>query len=239
MGRYLLRILSPLVILLTACASSNKGEPKLLSLLGGDSQTTEATEGGVEKNYDALTLLRRGEQFYDKEDYAEAVGEYQRFLDLHPFHRLSPYVHYKLGMAFYHQIDTIDRDQEPVEKSLAAFQKLQSDFPRSLFSEQAQAKIADLKNRLARRELYIGRFYYKKGAYLSAIPRLQKAVEQGESPSLKAEALYYAAASQLEEGNRDEAARLLGQVLEVDPAGPFRRDAIRLQDQLHRSPSHS
>ena len=223
------------LLVLPACTPKNKGEPKLLSLLGADDQTTEASEGGVEKNYDALTLLRRGEKFYDKEDYLEAVGEYQRFLELHPFHRLSPYVQYKVGMAYYHQIDALDRDQEPAEKSLAAFEKLETDFPRNLFAEQAKAKITEVKNRLAERQLYIGKFYYKKGAYPAAIARFQKVVAQGNSVAIKGEALYYEALSHLDQGRKEEAARLLQELLDLGPQAPFRGEASRLLGHIRKA----
>jgi outer membrane protein assembly factor BamD len=228
-------ILAPFFALLVlSCSSKNKGEPNLLPLLG-ESGTADLTDEGSEKNYDALTLLRRGEQFYDKEDYPEAIGEYQRFLDLHPMNRLAPYVQFRLGMAYYHQIGTIDRDQEPAQRALSAFERLQNEFPNSLYGDQAREKIAGIKERLSQRQFDVGYFYYKRGAYPAAIARFGKVIEENERPSLKGEALYYSGLSHLRLGKEQEAIRLLREFLEVSPESPRRSEVTRLLGRIEGS----
>jgi outer membrane protein assembly factor BamD len=239
MRRCLTIALFGFLALALGCTPKNQGEPKLLSLLGVDDKTTEASEEGVEKNYDALTLLRRGERAYDKEDYPEAVGEYQRFLELHPFHRLASYAQFRLGMSYYHQIDTTDRDEEPSEKALSAFEKLQKDFPQNLFNDQVQEKIVWLKGWLAQRQFYIGYFYYKKGAYPAAIHRFQAIIDDKEKTPVRGEALYYAALSQLAQGEKDEGARLLRELLDSDPKSPHRKEASKLLKGMEASPTLS
>jgi outer membrane protein assembly factor BamD len=224
------------LVLVLGCTPKNQGEPKLVSLLGVDDKTTEATEEGVEKNYDALTLLRRGERAYDKEDYPEAVGEYQRFLELHPFHRLASYAQFRLGMSYYHQIDSTDRDEEPADKALSAFEKLQKDFPQNLFNDQVQEKMVWLREWLAKRQFYIGYFYFKKGAYPAAIHRFQAVIDEKEKTTVRGDAFYYAALSHLEQGEMDEAALLLRELLDSDPKGRYRTSASRLLRGMKVSP---
>ena len=46
----------------------------------------------IEKNYDPNVIMKRGEAFFEKEEYAEAIVEYLHFLDLHRNHMLASYV---------------------------------------------------------------------------------------------------------------------------------------------------
>src|SRR5580765_7357106 len=97
---------------------------EIRDLLGIDENTTTVTEGTLEQQYEPLTIMKRAESFYAKENYIEAAGEYQRFLELHPIHRLAPFAQYRLGMSYYKQVNTIDRDSEPLWKTIQSFQKL-------------------------------------------------------------------------------------------------------------------
>ena len=45
----------------------------------------------IEKNYDPNVIMKRGEAFFDKEEFAEAIVEYQHFLELHRAHQLAVY----------------------------------------------------------------------------------------------------------------------------------------------------
>ena len=72
----------------------------------------------IEMSYDPNVIMKRAESFYDKESYAEAVGEYKHFLDLHQKHVLAPYAQYKIGVSHFKQFRTVDRDPAPLNKSI-------------------------------------------------------------------------------------------------------------------------
>jgi outer membrane protein assembly factor BamD len=149
----------------------------------------DQTEDKVEKNYEPMMILQRAEAYFRREEPIEAQAEYQRFLDLHPLHPLADYAQYKLAMSSYCQIRTIDRDPEPAEKALTAFQKLLSNYPKTAYADTAREKIGEIQEGLARHEVYVGRFYYRKGAYPAAIARLQRVVEQHPGEPVSADAL--------------------------------------------------
>ena len=140
------------------CAGTGE-KSELLSLLGVDEKITDTSDEGVEKVYDALTLLKRGEADYVKGDYLVASDEYQRFLELHPFHRMAPFAQYRLALSYYNQMGTDDRDPGPLERGLASFQKVVALYPQSLYVDEARAKIQELTHRQAQREFYVGHFY--------------------------------------------------------------------------------
>ena len=51
----------------------------------------------IEKNYDPNVIMKRGEAFFDKEEFAEAIVEYQHFLELHRAHQLAVYAQLRLA----------------------------------------------------------------------------------------------------------------------------------------------
>lgn len=207
-------------LFLVSCAGSGE-KSELLSLLGVDEKIVDNSDQGVEKIYDGLTLLKRGEANYVKEDYTAASEEYQRFLDLHPFHRMAAFAQYRLGMSFYKQMNTNDRDPGPMEKAIGAFEKVVKNYPQSLYTQEAEEKLKKLARRQAAHHFYVGRFYYKNGAYPAAIARFQKALSKGESRSLIEESLYYLGLSHYQAEHWNEARETFEKLLKEHPGTEF------------------
>ncbi len=170
--------------------SSPSQEP-FLSYLDVDDKILEATEGSLEKSYDALTLIKRAEAFYRDKNFIEASGEYQRFLELHPLHRLAAYVQFKLGMSYFNRIRGIDQDQEPLQKAIQSFQGLVAQYPTSPYADQAKEKITYCRDRLAEYQFYVGLFYFKKESYPAAIYRFQRILQDYPDTPMVVDALYY------------------------------------------------
>ena len=75
------------------------------------------------------------------------------------------------------QLTTIDRDPETTRTALREFQKLLEKYPNSIYEEPAVKNIAICRDRLAEYELYVGRFYHRKGAYQSAVATTGKTAQ--------------------------------------------------------------
>jgi outer membrane protein assembly factor BamD len=221
-----------LTLFFVGCAGSGE-KSELLSLLGVDEKIVDHSDQEVGKIYDALTLLKRGEANYVKEDYPAASEEYQRFLELHPFHRMAAFAQYRLGMSFYKQMNTNDRDPEPMEKAIVAFEKVVKDYPQSLYKREAEEKLEKLARRQAAHHLYVGRFYYKTGAYPAAIARFQKALSKGESQSLIEESLYYLGLSHYHAEHWNEARETFEKLLQEHPETKFSLKAKQVLSQLN------
>lgn len=223
-----------LALFLVGCSRSGE-KSDLLSLLGIDEKIADTSDQEAGKIYDALTLLKRGEAHFVKEDYAAAAEEYQRFLELHPFHRMAAFAQYRLGMSYYHQLNTIDRDPGPVEKAITAFQKVVKDYPQSLYTQEAGDKLHDLTRRLAQHDFYVGYFYYKNSAYPAAIARFQKIITKGENRSLIEKSLYYKGLSLYYSEQREEAKETLQRLLQEYPESSFARGAKQMLSELDAS----
>jgi len=128
--------------------------------------------------YTLWAELKIGDCHFFKKDYVEAIAAYEEFKKIHPTHDEIPYVQYQIGMAYYSQMLTFDRDQTRTRKALSSFEYLIGNYPPSLFTEKAKEKIGVCRKRLADHEFYIGNYYYKNGKFKAASVRFEGLIEK-------------------------------------------------------------
>ncbi len=131
----------------------------------------------IEMNYDPNVIMKRAESFHEKEGYAEAIVEYQHFLDMHRNHVLAPYAQYRLALSHFKMIQTVDRDVSPVKKAREEFLELIAVFQESQYEAEAWVKIKECERHLAQNHLLVGTFYYRKEQYLAAAKRFEKTID--------------------------------------------------------------
>ncbi|NTW59763.1 MAG: outer membrane protein assembly factor BamD [Nitrospirae bacterium] len=165
----------------------------------------EIQEKAPDRSYDADIMLRIADTYYGEEKYAEAQVEYQAFINFHPVHRDASYAQYQIGMCSYQEITTIDRDPALTRTALKEFQALLTKYPGSPYEEEAKKYIAVCRDKLAEYELYVGRFYHKKGSYLAAVGRFEKLLKDYPGSTAEKDALYFAGLSYQELGEKAKA----------------------------------
>jgi outer membrane protein assembly factor BamD len=241
------RLLSIAVALLVALAMGTTfgcaGKPKPAAN-GKAGEAVSATDeqifigDSIEKNYDPNVIIKRAESFFEKEDYAEAVIEYQHFLDLHKVHQLAPYAQFRMGESHYMMMKSFDRDASPVTMALASYNKLLTDYPGSQWEGEAREKIRGCHTFMAQNALFIGKFYYRREAYLAAAHRFEAIVK--EYPDLEEivqESLYYLAESYHELALGDWAKDSLTALNERYPNNKFQSQSKKLLAKIDRQPS--
>ena len=167
----------------------------------------EIQEKAPDRSYDPALMLRIADTYFGEEKYDEARVEYQAFLNYHPVNKDAAYAQFQVAMCSFNQFETIDRDPEPVRTAVKEFEVLKSKYPKSRYEEQAISNISLSRERLAAYELYVGRFYHKKGSYLAASKRLEKLLQDYPGSTTEKDALYYAGLSYQALGRRDDALR--------------------------------
>ncbi len=188
----------------------------------------------IEKNYDPNVIIKRAESFFEKEEYAEAIIEYQHFLDLHRVHQLAPYAQYRLGESHYKMVKTIDRDPSPVTLSLEAFNKLLTEFPGSQWETQAHERIKAGHTFLAQHAMFIGKFYVRREAYLAAAHRFEAIIkEYPDLDDIVQESLYYLALSYSELALGDWAKDSLTALSERYPDHKYQSQSRKLMAKLN------
>jgi outer membrane protein assembly factor BamD len=165
----------------------------------------EIQEKSPDKSYDASLMLRIADTYYGEEKYDEALVEYQAFLNFHPVNKAADYVQYQIAMCSFNQFITIDRDPSSVRTALKEFQTLLRKYPKSEYEQPATKNISACLDHISEYELYVGRFYHKKGAYRAAAGRLDGLLRDYPGTSAEKEAFYYAGLSHLELGELSQA----------------------------------
>ncbi len=207
------------VLLLSSCSST----PKNPNTTDTKAQKVDADEqvlkqDPLERNYDPHVIMKRAESFFEKEDYAEAGVEYQHFLDLHKTHILAPYAQYRLGLSYFKQVTTRDRDPEPVRKAMDGMTLLLKEYPGSTYENDARARIKECREHLASYELYVGKHYYRETAYLAALHRFETVVKLYPDSEAFPEAAYSLALTYADLGANDRAVEYLTRLLNQNPA---------------------
>jgi len=188
---------------MVACSSTPKEQPTAAkkTLDGTDEQIF--VEDTTEKHYHPNVIMKRGEAFFEKQDYAEALVEYNRFLDLHRSHVLAPYAAFRIGELYFKMAKTIDRDPDPMQKAIAALERMRKDFPGSRYEAQAQQKLQECHDWLAQMHLFVGQFYYRRGSYLAAAHRFEQIMKNYPDKPIAPDALYFLAMAYHELGADD------------------------------------
>lgn len=125
----------------------------------------------------AQAQLMLGDSYFFMKDYEQAIPSYKEYLNIYPDSEDAKRAMYRLGLSFYNQISTVDRDQENTEEALKIFIKIQEKYPDFAKENNLSKKIKDLRNMLADKELYIAEFYKRIKEDKSAILRLEYLVE--------------------------------------------------------------
>ncbi len=123
-----------------------------------------------------LAELKIADSHYHIKEYEEAIFAYEEFENLHPGNEVIPYVIYQIGLCYFKQMDTVDRDQTSTRKALDTFKRLNKQFPENEYALKAGEHInACLKN-LAGHAFYVGHFYYKSKHYKAALYRFRELI---------------------------------------------------------------
>ena len=120
-----------------------------------------------------LAELKIADANYNIEEYEEAIASYEEFESLHPRNEAIPYVIFQIGLCYFEQIDTIDRDQTPAKKALNTFKRLKKQFPGDSYTIKAEEHIKECLKSLAGHEFYVGLFYFKNKHYKAALSRFK------------------------------------------------------------------
>lgn len=190
------------LILLAACSSTPK-EPEYTSEAdlyhAAESQLNRSQwETGIknlqtlEENFPFGTYAEQAQleliyAYYMSNDPDAAIATANRFIRLHPQHRNVDYAYYMMGLSSFNKgkgmfervlpTDLTKRDPGAARESLANFSQLLTRYPDSIYAADAKKRMMYLRNLLARYEIHVANYYFKRGAYLAATARGRYVVE--------------------------------------------------------------
>jgi outer membrane protein assembly factor BamD len=194
-------LLIGLTVLLAACAQEEKPQDLSEKELYETAQKNLANENFNQ----AVKNLQLLEARYPFGPYAEqaqleiiyahfrnydpeaAIADANRFIRLHPQHPNIDYAYYMKGLSNYSSgqgfldrflpTDMTQRDPGAALQSFEDFRQLLYRFPDSPYAADAKARMIFLSARLARHEINVANYYFKRKAYIAAANRGRYVVE--------------------------------------------------------------
>lgn len=168
-----------------------------------------------------IAELKIAEAYFLAERYVEAVAAYEDFLKQHPDHARTADVLYNLGLSYYRQMLSIDRDQTATRNALATFELLVKKFPNDARREEVGFLMQRCRDHLAASELYVGRFYFRSGQPEAAIKRLEYLFTTYPNFFERDEAYFYLGRAYLATGRREDAVTAFNTLFREFPKSQF------------------
>lgn len=134
-----------------------------------------------------------------------ALATLDRFLKYNPSSPGLDYALYLRGIVNFNdnlgllgsisRQDLAERDQQSARDAWQSFKQLTDQFPDSKYAPDARLRMAYILNSLAQHEVYVARYYYRRGAWVAAANRAQQTVAEFQTAPAAEEALFILAAS--------------------------------------------
>ncbi len=201
------RVFAALVLFaLAACGGSNRPQyverpvdviynSAMDALAGADYAKAAREFDEVERQHPYSVWASRAQlmvafSYYQGQKYDDAILAAQRYIQLHPGSRDTPYAYYLAAVSYYEQIVDVGRDQKNTENALSQLDEIVRRYPDSEYARDARLKIDLARDHLAGKEMEIGRYYLRRGQYLSAINRFKQVVDTYQTTTHTPEALH-------------------------------------------------
>jgi outer membrane protein assembly factor BamD len=111
---------------------------------------------------------------FKKGDYEQARLAYEDFARLHPRHPDLDYVVYRVGLSIWKRAPRVaGRDQTGTRSAVNRWTGFSTRFPDSAYREEVETLLDKGRDRLARKELVIARYYARKGNWGATTARVE------------------------------------------------------------------
>ena len=208
-------ILLGLILMLAACASTDEGLARVpsveklysdahYSIQAGNYMRAERQLRIILSRYPFTDYAAQAQMdmlfvYLQMEDPESLVEEAERFIRENPRHPNIDYVYYMRGMGYYQatrsllqslfNIDTARREVSNAEQAFTYFSQLNARFPDSVYAADAERRMIELKERIARYEIYVADYYLQQGAWVSALQRAHRVLRELQGTQAEIDAL--------------------------------------------------
>jgi len=241
------KLLVPLAVLLlaTACSPTVVPPPKTADYYLQEGETyfdkgryddaianwEKVRDSYYSPELNILAEMKIAEAYYLSGRYVEAATAYEDFLKQHPDHPRTSEILYQLGMSYFNQMLSADRDQTETHNALSTFQDLLKRFPDSSRKAEVQAKIVQCEDRLAEHEIIVGNFYLRTEKYQAAIDRIKPVLTRYPEFSKKDEIYFDLGHAYLMLQKRQLAAEAFNTLYREYPSSEYVLEAQKLVEE--------
>jgi outer membrane protein assembly factor BamD len=180
------------------------------------------------------SLLRIADTYYEQRDsvnLVEAQYKYRDFINRYPGSDRADYAMLQIAMVSYQQMERADRDQAKTREAVEKFNEMIRAYPRSPLRAEAEKRLQDALDRLAKHEHIVAHYYIKRHSYPAAVQRLNYLIDTYPKYSDRAGAFYDLATSLDLLGRKGEARLYYERVLTEFPKSDYASRAKKRLDQ--------
>ena len=138
--------------------------------------------------YSQQSILDLAYAYYDFGQKDETIAECDRFIDLYPNHPNLDYAYYLRALSnlekeqpFFQDIlgqDVSKYDVSRLKNAYDDFLFIANRFSDSKYADDAKNRLVFLRDSMAKHEVYIAKYYIKRGAYLASSERAKYMLEK-------------------------------------------------------------
>ena len=138
--------------------------------------------------YAQQSILDLAFAYYDFGQKDDTIAECDKFIDLYPNHPNLDYAYYLRALSnlekeqpFFQEIlgqDVSKYDVTRLKKAYDDFLLISNRFKGSKYADDATNRLVFLRNSMANHEVYIAKYYFKRGAYLASSERAKYMLER-------------------------------------------------------------
>lgn len=126
------------------------------------------------------SLLRIADTYYEQGDLVnlvEAQYKYRDFINRYPGSDFADYAMLQIANVSYKQMEKPDRDQTKTHETVTKYREMLAAFPNSKYRAEAEKKLQQAYDRLAKHEHIVATFYIRRANYPAAITRLNGIID--------------------------------------------------------------
>jgi outer membrane protein assembly factor BamD len=128
--------------------------------------------------YAVLAEIAIADLHFKKAEFDQARMSYEDFLRLHPRHDKADYATWRMGLCLWRKAPSIAaRDQTWTRQAVDVWSGFAVRYPQSGYADEVKESLDAGRARLAHKELIIGRFYFRRGAWKAAAGRFRGLLE--------------------------------------------------------------
>lgn len=164
-----------------------------------------------------LAELAIADLHFRKAEWDQARVAYEDFLRLHPRHPKADYATWRMGLAMWRKAPKVAaRDQTWTRHAVNTWAGFTARYPESELREEVGEHLEGGRDRLARKEFLIGRYYFRRDSWAAAVGRLERLLRTYPQSSSREEAMALLGQARWHLGDGTRARELLQ---ELDAAG--------------------
>ncbi|HVS32688.1 MAG TPA: outer membrane protein assembly factor BamD [Thermoanaerobaculia bacterium] len=181
------------------------------------------------------SLLRVADTYYQQGDpinLVEAQYKYRDFINRFPGSESADYAMLQIAMISYKQMEKPDRDQQKTRETVEKLGDMLRAYPGSTYRPEAEERLREARDRLARHEHVVARYYIKRRSWPAAVQRLNFLIDEYPAYTERDGAFYDLGTALAALGRNGEARLYFERVVSEFPQSSYADKAKRRLDDI-------